>query len=63
MSQRDFVIRECEDCGEEMQDRERRRRCKNCGQMICGWCRNHTHALAIYLAAQAAAEANTTDAE
>lgn len=43
MKQADFVIRECEDCYDEMQDNERRRRCPNCGKLVCGWCFNHTH--------------------
>ena len=45
MKQADFVIRECEDCHDEMQDSERRRRCKHCGKLICGWCLNHVHGL------------------
>ena len=44
MKQADFVIRECEGCHDEMADGERRRRCKHCGKLICGWCLNHVHA-------------------
>lgn len=45
MKQADFVIRECEDCHDEMQDCERRTRCKKCGKLVCGWCYNHVHSL------------------
>jgi hypothetical protein len=35
----------CEDCGDEIPANERRRRCQYCGEMICGWCFNHVHAI------------------
>lgn len=47
MVQDDFVIRECEECHEEMMDSERRRRCGRCGKLVCGWCFNHIHSLLI----------------
>jgi ERCC4-type nuclease len=33
----------CEDCGDR--DASRRRRCKACGLLVCGWCFNHVHAI------------------
>lgn len=39
------AARECEDCGEEMDPTQRRRRCSHCGLLVCGWCDNHVHAL------------------
>jgi formylmethanofuran dehydrogenase subunit E len=35
----------CEDCGEDMQPGQRRRKCKNCGKKVCGWCFNHVHGM------------------
>lgn len=43
MTQADFVIRECEDCHEEMMDKDRRRRCKSCRKLVCAWCWGHIH--------------------
>lgn len=40
--------RECEDCGDAIGADERRRRCPNCGQLVCGWCMNHVHGPAIH---------------
>lgn len=40
-----FTIRECEDCHDELMDSERRRRCKHCGKLVCGWCLHHVHGL------------------
>lgn len=33
---------ECQDCEDET---KRRTRCKNCGQLVCGWCLHHIHHL------------------
>lgn len=44
--QADFVIRECEDCHEEMMDSERRRRCNKCDKLVCAWCWGHIHGFA-----------------
>jgi hypothetical protein len=41
------VIRECEDCHDELMDIQRRSRCKNCGKLVCSWCFGHAHALNI----------------
>jgi len=35
----------CEDCGEESGGR--RRRCKRCGLLVCGWCYHHVHSLPL----------------
>lgn len=37
----------CEDCGEEVERPRRRVRCFNCKMLLCGWCYNHCHALAL----------------
>jgi hypothetical protein len=37
--------RYCEDCGDEMLPGTRRVRCKNCGELVCGWCHHHIHLL------------------
>lgn len=37
-------MKTCEDCGEEA---KRRTRCPNCKQLLCGWCYNHCHMLAV----------------
>ena len=47
MNQADFVIRECEDCHDEMEDNERRRKCPRCKKLVCGWCFNHVHSLPV----------------
>lgn len=47
MNQSDFVIRECEDCHEEMQDSERRRRCERCDKLVCAWCYHHAHNIPV----------------
>lgn len=41
------MIISCQDCGEDMGPNERRRRCSNCGMLLCGWCYNHCHMLAL----------------
>lgn len=38
--------RACEDCGEDMPQKERRFRCHNCGLLCCGWCIHHVHRFA-----------------
>ena len=45
MNQNDFVIRECDDCHDELEDKERRVRCKRCGWLVCRWCYHHVHSL------------------
>lgn len=36
--------RECEDCGDEMLQGQRRIRCPNCKLLVCPWCYHHIHA-------------------
>jgi hypothetical protein len=35
----------CEDCGEVVETR--RTRCWNCKMLLCSWCYNHCHMLAV----------------
>jgi len=35
----------CQDCYDEIPDNQRRRRCNNCGKLVCEWCMNHVHGL------------------
>lgn len=35
----------CEDCGDDMQPTQRRRKCSKCDKLVCGWCFNHVHRL------------------
>jgi len=35
----------CEDCGER--DASRRRRCKRCDLLVCGWCFHHVHSIPL----------------
>lgn len=37
----------CEDFGESIDIGRRRIRCKHCGKLVCGWCYNHVHGLAM----------------
>jgi predicted RNA-binding Zn-ribbon protein involved in translation (DUF1610 family) len=46
-AERAAPARVCEDCGEEMPADERRWRCPRCGLLVCAWCQNHVHELAI----------------
>lgn len=41
--------RTCEDpkCGDDIPTGQRRFRCSNCGLLVCGWCFNHVHAVAM----------------
>lgn len=45
MTQQDKLLRECEDCREEIPVGQRRHRCQHCGKLICHWCFGHTHCL------------------
>lgn len=36
--------RECDSCGEDIPQGQRRRRCWHCGQWVCGYCWHHEHA-------------------
>lgn len=36
---------ECEECGEEIAKGNRRRRCIDCGKLVCPWCMHHIHEL------------------
>jgi len=37
----------CQDCGEELEPGQHRIRCRNCRMLLCGWCYNHCHMLAL----------------
>jgi FYVE zinc finger len=47
MRQADFVIRECQDCHDEMDDGKRRTQCKKCGKLVCSWCYHHAHNIPV----------------
>ena len=34
---------ECEDCGDETDAGERRKKCPHCALMVCRWCWHHVH--------------------
>ncbi len=36
---------DCEDCGDEIPEGQRRTRCPHCKKLVCGWCFNHVHGL------------------